>query len=305
MIAGLALLLPLAGCEISESVVAAENEDVVVVEAVLRAGAPRQLVLLHRSLKGDERRPVDSALVSIAGPAGETVRLVQISADSRCVSQTGPSIDVPLASCYGTPDDALDVVPGAEYTLRIETADGRLLRGRTMVPGDFRLLVPAGSSRGLCTLLPRSVLPITWSRSEGAWAYLAQALIRGLDGDELGVPAENVPEQLELTGLAISASDTTLVLPTEFGLFERFDQPELLTALQNGLPEGSSATITVAAVDRNYVNAVRGGAFNPSGAVRISSIAGDGVGVFGSVVPLDFTVRVDAPPLRFPPCYGG
>lgn len=40
----------------------------------------------------------------------------------------------------------------------------------------------------------------------------------------------------------------------------------------------------MAAGDRNYVNWVRGGNFNPSGQVRVPSIVGDGTGVFASLV---------------------
>ena len=46
----------------------------------------------------------------------------------------------------------------------------------------------------------------------------------------------------------------------------------------------------IAAADRNYVNWVRRGAFNPSGIVRVPSLHGDGTGVFGSVVRKRFTV---------------
>ncbi|HLM67787.1 MAG TPA: hypothetical protein VK358_09680, partial [Longimicrobium sp.] len=81
---------------------------------------------------------------------------------------------------------------------------------------------------------------------------------------------------------------------------------DLLRALQGGLPDKTAATVVVAAADRNFVNGVRGGNFNPSGQVRISSIVGDGVGVFGSLTPLSFTIRVgivnDA---SLPPCIGG
>ncbi|MBD0319449.1 MAG: hypothetical protein ICV87_03885, partial [Gemmatimonadetes bacterium] len=65
-----------------------------------------------------------------------------------------------------------------------------------------------------------------------------------------------------------------------------------LTALQSGFPDGVSVHLVVAAADRNYVNGVRGGSFNPSGPVRVSSVTGDGVGVFGSLVPLYVHIRV-------------
>jgi hypothetical protein len=105
----------------------------------------------------------------------------------------------------------------------------------------------------------------------------------------------DAPDPLDLQGLAVSAEDTTLVLPDEFGVFERFEyDQDVLRALQGGFPDGVDVVLMVAAADRNYVNGVRGGRFNPSGPVRISSVVGDGVGVFGSLVPL--YVRIDVHP---------
>jgi hypothetical protein len=66
------------------------------------------------------------------------------------------------------------------------------------------------------------------------------------------------------------------------------------------------AEMVVAAIDRNYLNGVRGGSFNPSGTVRVSSVSGDGVGVFGSIVPVYLRIRVlseaEARSIRLPLC---
>jgi hypothetical protein len=102
----------------------------------------------------------------------------------------------------------------------------------------------------------------------------------------------NVP--LRLQGLAFTALDTTLVLPGELGLFDRFDVVlhPILVALSAGLPEGVSGTVVVAAADRNYVNWVRGDSFNPSGPVRVPSVRGDGTGVFASMSTARFQLQV-------------
>ena len=50
----------------------------------------------------------------------------------------------------------------------------------------------------------------------------------------------------------------------------------------------------ISATDRNYVNWVRGGNFNPSGQVRVPTIRGDGTGVFASTVTRTFEVVVNA-----------
>jgi hypothetical protein len=117
--------------------------------------------------------------------------------------------------------------------------------------------------------------------------------------DPLGIEA---PDPLELTSVSVASSDTTLVFPTNVGLFQRGDLPrEVFDLLENGLPPGTDAIFVVLAAEKNYTNGIRGGRFNPSGNVRLSSVAGDAVGVFGGVVPLAIRSAPGAggPP---PPC---
>ena len=53
--------------------------------------------------------------------------------------------------------------------------------------------------------------------------------------------------------------DTTVVFPTEFGVFERFDlDGDLALAVSEGLPAGTYADVTIGALDRNWANWVRG-----------------------------------------------
>jgi hypothetical protein len=111
-----------------------------------------------------------------------------------------------------------------------------------------------------------------------------------------GVDVEgNDDTAVELLGVAIGAADTSIAFPGGFGLFDRFDESYhgLLLAIRHGLPAGVHASVVVAAADRNYVNWVRGGAFNPSGTVRIPSINGPGTGVFGSIVTRQVEIRTD------------
>jgi hypothetical protein len=116
----------------------------------------------------------------------------------------------------------------------------------------------------------------------------------------LGIDVKS--DTLELLGLSISASDTTIVFPGEFGIFSRFElDQELATSLQDGLPAGVRAPVMISATDRNYVNWVRGGNFNPSGQVRVPSVRGDGTGVFASSVTRTFEVVVSAASSQGPP----
>lgn len=187
---------------------------------------------------------------------------------------------------------------GEALSIAVALADGRSLTGSTRIPGAF-LVDGVGAG---CRLPPDTRLPLSWSPSDSAWAYLSEALILGLP-DALAAEGIQAEDSLYLLGLSISQSDTTVVFPSEFGVFERFDlDQDLAVRLQQGLPEGASADVAITAVDRNYVNWVRGGSFNPSGAVRVSSLVGDGLGVFGSAVTRRFTVVSTADSTAGPPC---
>jgi hypothetical protein len=285
----LAVLVTLTGCTLAD-VTTPEGRDILIVEGVLRSGRNTQSVLLHRSLTGSVVSGEPGAHVVIRTSQGEEFVLTEGPAVS-CTDNLSLLQDEMLvveATCYTT---IFDARPGQTYELRITTTDGLSLRGRTTLPGRFDFLVPATDVRD-CALPPLTNLPLVWTQSEGAWAYLARIGVRGLR-EGLAGSGIVAPEFLQLTGLAISQSDTTIVLPREFGVFERFgDDRALLQALQLGFPTGARVELVVSAADRNYVNAVRGGAFNPSGNVRISSVVGDGVGIFGSIVVLNLNVRV-------------
>jgi hypothetical protein len=220
--------------------------------------------------------------------------------------------DTPIeirGTCYASSNAAGRwVTPGAAYDLSVRTGRGEQARARTTVPGSFTLNeVPVSRFNDqpplACSQNPATPLPLTWTQAEGAWGYIAPLQISGLRA--VLPDSVNAPDPLELIGVSVSAADTSLVLPGEFGVFDRFSLNQtLLRVLQAGLPAGTTARVVVAAADRNYINGVRGGSFNPSGPVRISSVVGDAVGVFGSLVPLHASVVVGS---RFPelPSCGG
>jgi hypothetical protein len=285
----LALLVTLTGCTLTE-VTTPDGRDLLVVEGVLRSGRSTQTVLLHRSLSGTLVKGEPGARVAIRTPGGADIVLAEGDVEA-CTNNLSLLRDEMLeveATCYTA---IFTATPGESYELRITTTDGLIVRGKTTLPGSFEFAVPAAHIRD-CGLPAMTNLPLVWTQSEGAWAYLATIGVRGLREGFSGSGIE-APDFLQLTGLAISQSDTTIVLPREFGVFERFgDNQALLQALQLGFPAGARVELVVAAADRNYVNGVRGGAFNPSGNVRISSVVGDGVGIFGSIAVLNLNVRV-------------
>jgi hypothetical protein len=278
---GLAVLaLALAGCELT-SIELADVVDVVVAEVYLRSGPGDtiQQAFLHRTVVGAQgSRRVDGARVTVRRSDGRTVHYHEAPASScRSIDQGDAEA---AGSCYLLADPDF-VVPGASYDLAIEVADGRRIEGRTTVPAAFEIVSPAASA---CVLRGTS-LELVWTRSAEAWAYPVDARFTGLADGLAARGVVDPPDTLRLLGLAVGANDTTLAFPQELGVFDRFQLDiEVLRALQDGLPAGARADIVVAAADRNFVNWVRGGSFNPSGQVRLSSLTGEGVGVFGALV---------------------
>lgn len=296
----------LSGCELTE-ITSTAAEDQVVVEGLVRLGLPRPLaepvsrperghlvvtVLLHRTVQGAQgaNAPVPGARVDLLLPDGERVRVPEGSLFD-CVETT------PIegtGSCYMV--RVLEQVPGAggldalqpgdRVDLEVQTARGERLTSTTLLPGDFSLVGPAHRSR--CVLPPPDTpLPLSWTPSDGAWAYVSETEIRNLPEALAaeGIAVDEVEDPLVLVGLSVGTDDTTIVFPGEFGVFDRFDlDREVAVRLQRGLPALAEARIGVAAVDRNYVNWVRGGNFNPSGQVRVPSVQGEGTGFFGSSV---------------------
>jgi hypothetical protein len=295
----LALALTTGACELAE-VTTVPGEDVLVVEAVLRTDIDPQQVLLHRTLNGRSVEAVEGATVTITNEAGEARQLLQGGDCYRIDRRYFETDSIAFAgTCYSSaPLDQRWVQPGQTYQLLVETLQGEVVRGATTVPRQFALRrMPYDTrlqalGRATCSLPPGTRLPLEWTQAVGAWSYVAQLRVSGLRRalEPRGISA---PEPLDLRGLAVSQTDTDIVLPSEFGVFERFElNQELLTAIQDGFPDNVQMELVVAAADRNWVNSVRGGSFNPSGQVRISSVVGDGIGVFGSLVPLRTVILV-------------
>lgn len=311
---GLAMTGTLAGCELAEMTIP-DGSDLLVVESILDAGRDEQHVLLHHTLNGRRIGGEEGASVRVRRGDGLEVAFEPAPAE-RCFSvdpaySAGKDSVEVQASCYVSPASAGRwVVPGESYELRIETADGKRLHGRTTVPGPFELhgLSPEAARPmgevGRCVLPPDSALALHWSIASGARAYVTHMKIEGLREALAGRGIPDIPEVVELFGASISERDTTIVVPTDLGVFERTKYSrELMLAIQDGFPEGARVRLTIGAMDRNFVNAVRGGSFHPSGLVRISSVVGDGVGVFGSLVP--YALEVDVRRDGGEPCLAG
>jgi hypothetical protein len=281
------------GCELTE-VTLATAEDVIVAEVILRTGATDvQYAYLHRTTRTNVTGRVDSARVTVVDEATGGALEYEIAAHpSQCVRPRGNEPTThELGTCYVARNAGGFVRPEERYSLRIGVAD-RVLTGRLQVPGAFQLLRPPTRA---CNLNARQLLELSWSRAANAWVYVTDGhfsnLRQALRREGVQVTGN---DPVDLTGLSISGTDTTLVFPREIGLFDRFNEDlhPIVLAIQNGLPADVVVDLTIGAGDRNYVNWVRGGVFNPSGQVRVPSIQGDGTGVFGAIVPVTQQIRV-------------
>jgi hypothetical protein len=308
LLAPAAAAVLLGGCNLVE-VVAEEGDDVLVVESVLRTDEARQKLLLHRSLRSQPEEPLAWVRADLIYPDGRERRLEPSPRRFCRADGDDGEIAQPLCFTYFAPSEDR-ILPGESYGLRLETSDGRLIFGRTHVPGELTMVSPSPTlwterdRAATCWLEPWTLLQLRWGSAAGAWSYIAELEVHGL-GAALGEDApEGLAEPLRLTGLAIGASDTTMVLPADFALFQWGSVPlEVLLLLQRGFPDGVQARLVLSAADRNYVNAVRGGGFNPSGAVRTPSVVGDGTGVFGSLVARSLVIDVAEQAIG-PPCAG-
>ena len=284
----LLLVLASAGCGIQETLIV-ELEDLVVAEVHVQIGGAflggnRVMAFLHRTLGTS----VPGAGVVITRGGTSSVELQEADQDA-CYQDRRTR-----GTCYVASQEVADKFqPGEQLELTIELSDGRTLRSATTIPGEFTLTGIEDGSR--CLLPVDTPLTVQWSRSNDTWAYISETLIVGLENSLSGAVASvNEADSLWLLGLSLSASDTTIVFPTEFGIFQRFDlDAEIAAQLQKGLTPGTQASVTVTAANRNYANWARGGNFNPSGRVSIPSVTGDGTGVFGASVTRTFEMVVN------------
>jgi hypothetical protein len=295
-----ALALPLFACELDE-VSITEPENALVAEAFLKVGDGSDEIsaFLHWTLGGSGASDLDDATVRLERSDGLVVSLFQTEKAECLASEVVGEVS---GACFRAPPLTEGVLrPGDRVAVEITTSDGMLLQGGMVLPQDFALASPV--VEGACALPPGVPLEFLWSKAEGAWVYTGEAVIWGLR-DALAPEGIQLEEDsVTLQGISISETDTTMVFPQEFGVFDRFDlDRDLALALQEGLPLGAEADVVISALERNYVNWVRGGSFNPSGLVRVPSLRGDGVGVLGGVVRRIVRVVGAGPEAGIPSC---
>ena len=288
------------GCEITEVEIAA-SEDIVIAEVVALvqqnpAGAPTlaAFAYLHRTLDQSRDPRVSGAVVRIKGASGGEVVLAEQDAASDCVGWGVLEDDTPggtvsvepvgAGTCYRGQAAPSPFAPGDRLELEVAAADGRTLTATSQMPGAFAFAGVAQEA-GACRMEPDANLRVSWTEAADAWAYFADARVHDLAA-ALADRDFEAPDSLDLLGLAIGREDTEIIFPRDMGLFDFFDADpnvqDAIRELREGLPAGARADISLVAADRNWVNWVRRGNFNPSGEVRIPSVFGDGTGVFAT-----------------------
>lgn len=296
----LAALLPsVPACELQE-ITLAESEDVVVAEVFVASDVDGVYgtAWIHRTLAGEgPGREASLADVFLRAQSRVSTARLRPAEPSVCTGDELPENF--RGSCYfAGPLDPRHFGPGSFVEAIIRLPGGGRITGQTRVPGPYELLSPHTDRRRMCSLEPSRRFTVEWTRARGAWAYISETQIINLTAALEDTDVEVEEDPLLLVGLSISEADTTIVFPSEFGLFDRAGLGrDLALVLQEGLPFGTQAQVVIAAADRNYVNWVRRGVFNPSGIVRIPSLHGDGTGVFGAIVRHRFTVDAG---LEFP-----
>ena len=291
----------LAACDLEEITIV-EIVDVVIAEIYVNlAEDPTENEIrayLHYTVgaPGSGVDELTDALIVVGRSDGLTLDLAVNELDA-CLDSL-PTVGSGV--CFlANPAQTPNLRPGDLLEVEVTLADGGTLLGAARVPSSFQI---DGVST-TCRLDPNTLLPIRWSRSEGAWAYFNETSILGLPDalEPEGIVVEEDP--LKLLGLSISEQDTTIVFPSEFGVFDRFDlAQDVATRLQDGLPTSTTAEVSITAVEGNFVNWVRGGNFNPSGQVRVPSLRGDGTGVFAATVSRRFVVVSSDQAIPLPDC---
>lgn len=297
--------LLLAGCDPTGTEIAPEDLVVAGVWTVVTidpADPARAELLatgwLDWSRTGRATNEVPGASLRIAGESGASVELAEQPSQESCFKLDPlPAGRYPpvFGTCYLATASPSPFAPGEELSLTIRSPEGGTATGVSRLPEAFAPSGGLSSQDGRCLTEPDQNHRFSWSVAEGAWAYVGGALVEGLDpalwpGDE----SRYAGEALHLTGLPVRRDSTEMVFPREFAALTG-GQPvavELERVLQAGLPDGATAKVAVGAIDRNWYNWIRLPTFEAVfvnsafdiGEIRVPSIFGDGVGVFGTSV---------------------
>ncbi len=277
----------LTACELTK-VTVPSGESVVVVHSVLSVGQTTQFVILERSLTGGVNNLVSAGLVPPA-PAGagtpiEGATVTLTHTDPRgCATPTvqlveRPIVDLgfgPLPSGTYVTTDLCTLEPGDRIDLRVQTVQGDVVTGSTIVPGARSVAVRVGEGITNTTLRRR-----TDSLRIDVDPIAARALALEVGRDPSRTPNPSFGNVLTL------ATDTMgVTLAGDLITFDNDDDGEAV------FKPGRYYTLSVAVTDTNYFDFVRSFSDPLTGRGFINHLDG-GVGVFGSVLTSNHDIGV-------------
>lgn len=264
-----ALALLLSGCEFDETVIS-QTAPTLVIHSVLNPDQVQQVVLVEETLTGRVR--IDTTLTYDPSDPIRSGGGVPVSGATVTIARTDASGTV-IASANGVEDTVLGgsgtrgtglyrvtstiFVPGGTYTLRVVAADGRVVTGRTRIPGPV-------ARQGLTEIADtldrlRDTLRLAWTAVPGART------------NTIRVDTPRGPWFLfnDSTSFALSGS--------------------LKNFFAEGLPNvfvpGHRQPLSVVAVDTAFFDYYRSGNDPFSGSGLINKLEG-GIGLFGAALPL-------------------
>jgi hypothetical protein len=279
------LLVGSTGCKLSEELAAPPGVPTVIVQMVLNTEAPVQMLLLERSDGATSRVPL----------RGATVRLTHLSPDASCARPTVTLTEATDTIIYGDEGELRRVYrtrelcalrAGDKVALRVETPQGELVTGTTQIPGANRLLVKAGRVSALAPQL----LALDRTR-DSIQVELDPRFARGLQivalrkGGNLLKDSRGPP-----TSPVLDITTDTLHATLPGSLRNPFQEADERTVFR----AGADYLLSFAPTDVNYFDFVRSGADPFTARGFINHLSG-GIGVFGSVAPQTYEVRVTAP----------
>jgi len=256
------LLVALVGCRLSDKLALAPGDPVVQVESVLDPSRSTQTVLVQRSQPGVPSESVSGAIVTLTDldPRGCATPAVQL---------------VETASGVYSVSDWCPLGAGDRITLRVTTPDGAVIAGMTRIPGFRGIVVSAGATSA--QLAPAR---LAIDRTRDSVHVAADVSVSH------AIQVEAIRTTTGETATLRFVSDTlSVVIPGD--LVDPFDERTILRA-------GCYYQLTVAALDTNYYDFTRSITNPLTGQGFINHLSG-GIGVFGSLVPLSYELRVTAP----------
>ena len=294
----LGLTLTLSSCEFGE-VEIPEGDPMLVVLAVMRPDLDRQWILVEQTLTGMSAAedslpsvipgdlppmPVTSATVSVTN-----LSMVNDPCGATLFTETpgDPELRQSLGLYWG-PLNCPTMRPGDSLQLRVETADGLVVTGRTEVVGAERTVLRLSADS---VVVPGPIL--TLNRDVDT----LEADVAALFGRSVQIEVSRPDSMNVLDPMFLMFLDTTAItIPGNLVNFldAIFDDDDDSTS--NDSPEsiftaGRYHTVTVALMDDHFFDYERTANMRLSGRGFVNHLEG-GMGVFGSVVASANEVKV-------------